>query len=212
MKRLFLLALCIFSIVAQLSAKKLQHEEYEMFAGPKLGVNYYNLTSLGGNGSIAPVVGGHFTFFVAPQLSIGAELLWTQGGSNKIKPGTITYNGEGIGNYDVKMNFINLNFILKYYLNSNFALFTGLNEENVISPKLSTANVGDVDIKDDVSNVGVSIPLGVSYDINPKWSIALQYNLGLKKYAGDSENAKIFLKSAKNQQVMFSVAYNFQIM
>ena len=212
MKRLFLLALCIISMTAQLSAKKYFHEEYDVVAGPKVGVNYYNLTSLGGKGGIAPVIGGQGTFYITPKIAIGLEAYWTKGGTKDVNQGSIEYNGIDIGKYDVTMNFININFLLKYYLNPNISIFTGLNEENVLSPKLKTANAGEIDAESDLAKMGISIPFGVSYEFNKKWSVALQYNLGLKKYAGSNEDAKIYLRNAENQQVMLSVGYSFQVM
>jgi hypothetical protein len=157
--------------------------------GVKGGLNFANLNVSDIEGTYKARTGYHAGAFVLVKLTkigIQPEIVFSQQGAKVKDP--------DLG--DVKSNFsyVNIPVILKLYT------VAGLNIQ--AGPQfgfLTSAKLGDQDIKDELKGSDVSVALGIGWDLPFGLMIDGRYNLGLTNV---SESGDI-----KNQVWQFSVGY-----
>ncbi len=138
---------------------------------------------------------GAFALIRGEKIGFQPEILFSQQGS------TIKYSGSP----DVKSNFsyVNIPLMVKLYT------IAGINLQ--VGPQiglLTTAEVDDEDIKDELKKTDFSLALGVGWDLPFGLSIDGRYNWGLSDIndnVGQGSGASV--GSIKNQVWQFSVGY-----
>jgi hypothetical protein len=135
---------------------------------------------------------GAFAQFRGEKIGFQPEILFSQQGS------TITYSGQP----DIKSNFsyVNIPLVVKLYTVAGINLQAG--------PQfgfLTSADVDDEDIKDELKGTDFSLALGVGWDLPFGLTIDGRYNWGLSDI-NDSE-ARGTLGTVKNQVWQISVGY-----
>jgi hypothetical protein len=138
---------------------------------------------------------GAFAQFRGEKIGFQPEILFSQQGS------TIKYSGQP----DIKSNFsyVNIPLVLKLYT------IAGINLQ--VGPQiglLTTAEVDDQDIKDELKKTDFSLALGVGWDLPFGLTIDGRYNWGLSDIndsVGQGSGAPV--GSVKNQVWQFSVGY-----
>jgi len=135
---------------------------------------------------------GAFAQFRGEKIGFQPEILFSQQGS------TITYSGDP----DIKSNFgyVNIPLVVKLYTVAGINLQAG--------PQfgfLTSADVDDEDIKDELKGTDFSLALGVGWDLPFGLTIDGRYNWGLSDI-NDSE-VRGTLGTVKNQVWQISVGY-----
>ena len=69
----------------------------------------------------------------------------------------------------------------------------------------------DIDIKDQMKSLDLSIPVGVSYEINNSFTIDARYNFGLSKIAKDDDHHYDYTAKAYNSVFMLTLGYKFDM-
>jgi opacity protein-like surface antigen len=119
-------------------------------------------------------VGGFAEIKVSEKFAVQPELMFSSQGAS--------FDGGG----DVKLNYINIPVMAKYYVAKSFSLEAGPQIGFLMSSK-----VDGEDFKDFTSSTDFGFNLGAGYDFNENLSAGLRYNLGLTNVFDfeDSEDA-----------------------
>jgi opacity protein-like surface antigen len=158
--------------------------------GAKVALNVATLTGDVEDASslVGFQVGGFAEFKISEKFAVQPELMYsTQGASSD-------------SNGDLKLNYINIPVMAKYYVAKSFSLEAGPQ----IGFLLSAKDNGE-DAKDFVSSTDFSANFGAGYDFTENLSAGLRYNLGLTNvYDVDG-----FDGSVKNGVFSVSLGYKF---
>jgi hypothetical protein len=181
-----LLFVVLFFVCGNLSAQ--QHP-----VGIKIGGN---LASLAGDGTsdLSSLVNFHAGFFmeidIAKDVKVQPELLFTVYGFELSE-------GE---NKAVRLNYVALPVIAKYFLSEAFSLDAGPQVALLLTAKNGTGSLADV--KTDFFDRDFGINLGASYAISNKVSASFRYYLGL---------TDVTRVETKNQNRAFQLSLQFKI-
>jgi len=138
---------------------------------------------------------GAFAQFRGEKIGFQPEILFSQQGS------TLTYSGSP----DLKANFsyVNIPLILKLYT------VAGINLQ--VGPQiglLTSADVDDENIKDELKGTDFSVALGVGWDLPFGLTIDGRYNWGLSDISdSDGRTSGTPAGTIKNQVWQFSLGY-----
>lgn len=168
--------------------------------GAKAGIN---LANVGGDieenkGIIGFHVGGVAEISFSEKFSIQPELLFSAQG---------TKFEEGDGKLTMKLNYINIPVMAKYYVADGFSLEAGPQIGILASAKAKYEIGGESeseDIKDNFESLDLGLNFGLGYKLDSGLNFAARYNLGLSNLAKDSGDEKI-----NNGVFQLSVGYMF---
>ena len=99
-----------------------------------------------------------------------------------------------------KYEYINLPIIIRYYLNSNLSIDSGI-QLGFLIDSLSKGNEGKIKLKNQ-KKVDFSVSGGSTYDFNNNLYIQARYNLGLTNI-NNSSNADVY----KYQNSVFQISF-----
>lgn len=171
--------------------------------GVKAGMNVSNFT--GYQEDVKSLTGFHLGGFaeikIAKKIAFQPEFLFSTQGT------TIEgYNGDS--NAAVKLNYLNIPVLAKYYITDAFALEAG--------PQIGfllTAKSRGEDITDLFKSTDYGLNLGCGYDFTEDFSIGVRYTIGLTDIADASydypNNPDLDNASFKNSNFAVSLAYKF---
>lgn len=151
--------------------------------GIKGGLNLAKLKNSDGKNKHGMTVGGFVEFKISDKFSIQPEVLYSR-------------QGVKIGSEKIKLNYINLPVVAKFYPVKGLSIEAG----NQLGYLLNTKG-GNL-AKSDYRKVDLSAVMGLGYQITNNLEIGARYNLGLRditKTAGKT----------KNSVFQFSLAYRF---
>ncbi len=197
--------------------------------GAKAGLNIANLSnaefSKNTSSRIAYHVGAMAEIKLNNQFAIQPELLYSaQGLSSEVKVGTPQSGVEGTST--VKLNYINIPVMAKYFVMDGLSLEVGPQLGFLTSAKVATdvevkvngktveipeqyrkefeKEYGEKDIKDETNSIDFGLNFGASYTYNNIYA-GLRYNLGLTDLVKDNEGED----AIKNGVFQLSVGYFF---
>jgi len=184
MKKFFLMAMMM---VATLGANA-QNEVGQITLAPTAGVNMSKLTGDGQKFAFGWEVGVNAEYGVAESFGVSLGAFFKNWGS---KP-------DVDGAKKTQMNYLAIPVLANFYAAKGFAIKAGVQPAFLLSAK----NDG-VDIKDGCKTFGLTIPVGLSYEIS-NVVIDARYNFGLTKIAKEGGNAK-------NSVIELTVGYKFAL-
>ncbi len=177
----------VFSFLTVASAQEnLKKTSKDVIYGAKAGVNIANIVG-DDAGNANSFVGFNAGLFVQVPLNnklfLQPEILYSAQGSKS----SLFVEGS---NYDaiLKINYINVPVLLKYYIDSKFALEAGPYVGFLTSAKVKVKGNGiseTVDVKDAFKSVDFGLGFGFNYDFSDKVFANARYSAGLSKI-GDS--------------------------
>lgn len=179
------------------------HELWEGYIAPRLGLEVSSLPGAGGRPELGVVAGVYVETFVMRNLGISIELNYDHKGGNHIN------NGGYQSNYN--LDYLNSLYLAHWYPWSYrpLSFYTGLYMSRVISAKRHDKGNGTANIKDDLHKGEIDIPIGVSYEWK-QWEFDARYVLSPRHLAG-SKRGKEYLGNARNMMFSLSVAYRIKI-
>jgi opacity protein-like surface antigen len=166
----------------------------------------------------AGLIGVEFEYQLAPKFSLAAGVDYALQGSGW-KDTDIYSTADGkkheISDAKLELGYVHVPVTANLYLFNGFAVKAGVqfgfltNASSKAKEKVdNTSMEADVDIKDGLKKVDISIPLGVSYQFKVPITLDLRYNLGLTKVNKESDP---HVKDFKNNSVMLTVGYKFAL-
>jgi len=156
------------------------------------GGNYYDAKSL-----VGFQVGGFAEIKVIERLSIQPEVLFSTQGAK--------LDGGSFGDFDTKLNYINVPVLAKFYITKQFTVEAGPQIGFLVSAK----SEGD-DVKDSFKSVDTGFNFGVGYNFTENLGVGLRYTVGLSNIADyDVDNTEQYLDSPKNSVLALTLAYKF---
>lgn len=183
MKKIILTAVAVFAF----SFANAQETKF----GAKAALNIATLTGDVGDASslVGFQIGGFAEIKISEKFALQPELMYSgQGASSDV---------DG----DLKLNYINIPVMAKYYVAKSFSLEAGPQIGFLLSAKAE-----GVDVKEFFESVDFGLNLGAGYDFTDKFSAGLRYNFGLSNVAKteSEDNTDI-----KNGVFSLSVGYKF---
>ncbi|MFV5702690.1 porin family protein [Flavobacterium sp. XS2P12] len=173
----------------------------DMSFGVKGGLNISSITNAEEDGvNSKSLVGFHIGFFgefmISDQFAIQPELLYSTQGVK------LEFDGE---EGDLKVDYINVPVMAKYYLADAFSLELGPQIGFLVSSKVESGGLSE-DVKDETKPIDVSLGFGANYNFAEKFMLGARYNLGLTRlqeelFPGESES--------KNSVFQISLGYRF---
>lgn len=142
-------------------------------------------------------VGGFAEIKVVDKFFIQPELLYSAQGTK--------IDGVLGDDYDVKLNYLNIPVLAKYYIVDKFSVEAGPQLGVLLSAKLE----GD-DVKKETRSVDFGFNVGAGYNFTDNLSIGLRYTIGLSPISDkDINDEDQYIDSAKNSNLALSLAYKF---
>ncbi|MBN9283154.1 MULTISPECIES: porin family protein [Flavobacterium] len=160
----------------------------EVKFGAKAGLNLSSITNLdGGKTRTSFHVGALAEIKVADKFAVQPEVLYSSQGA------------KGEGDVSLKMDYINVPIMAKYYVADGFSIEAGPQVGFLMSAKLES-----VDVKDTFNTVDFGFNAGIGYELKEGIFFQGRYNLGLTNLAKESGD-----QSRKNSVFQVSVGYKF---
>jgi hypothetical protein len=196
MKKITLLLVSVFT-VGFVNAQ----DKEDMSFGVKGGLNVSSITNTEESGvNSKSLIGFHVGFFsefmLSDKFAIQPELLYSAQGVKLEAAG-----GDG----DIKLDYINIPLMAKYYVANSFSLEFGPQIGFLVSAKAESGGVSE-DIKDDVKSTDVSLGFGAGYYFADKFMLGARYNLGLTRVQEDLSPGE---SESKNTVFQISLGYKF---
>lgn len=133
--------------------------------------------------------------------------------------GGLLYSMQGFKtdtNLDLKVNteYLNVPILANVYVARGLALKAGV-QLGFLTKAKAKGKYGnieeDIDIKDSMKSLDLSIPVGVSYEINNSFTIDARYNFGLSKIAKDDDHHYDYTAKTYNSVFMLTLGYKFDM-
>ena len=215
-KNLILTAAIIFAGMTSAMAQ-------EMNWGIKAGANYSNLTSEMDTDYIFGFHAGLIAEYkITPQFALQPELLYSLEGAKAkmdFREGEFFFSSEE----KIKLGYINLPVMLKYYATPAFSLQAGPqigflvsaeNDYDIVSnfEDFEFNESGTEDIKDELKKISIGLNFGLGYDISSSLFVQARYHLGLSDisdYDDQDDEFEVDFEKIKNQSFQVSLGYKF---
>ncbi|MFH6993670.1 porin family protein [Flavobacterium sp. FlaQc-48] len=156
------------------------------------GGNYYDAKSL-----VGFQVGGFAEIKIIERLAIQPEVLFSTQGAK--------FDGGVDGDFDSKLNYINVPVLAKFYITKQFTVEAGPQIGFLVSAKRD----GN-DAKDAYKSIDTGFNFGVGYNFTENVAVGLRYTVGLANI-GDYEidDFDQYYDSPKNSVLALTLAYKF---
>ena len=156
------------------------------------GGNYYDAKSL-----VGFQVGGFAEIKIIERLSIQPEVLFSTQGAK--------FDGGSLGDFDDKLNYINIPVLAKFYITKQFTVEGGPQLGFLVSAKSD----GE-DSKDNFKSVDTGFNFGAGYNFTDNVSVNLRYTVGLSNIADyNTDTAQQYYDSPKNSVLALTLGYKF---
>lgn len=198
-----------------------EHNLWDGYVGPKLGVGISSMPGAGGLPEVGVVGGGFFDVFVAKNLSLSFELLYQHQGGNHLHHTEMidVPDAQGVGSqqvadrgsYNYNLDYINTAYLIHWYPWSYrpVSFYTGLQMMRMVNASCRRKGGSKVNIEDDLFNGEFDIPVGATYEWK-QWQLDARYYISPRKLAG-SKRAKQIIGNARNMMLSVTIAYRIQI-
>lgn len=171
--------------------------------GVKAGLNVSNFT--GYQEDIKSLIGFHVGGFaeikVAQKFAIQPEFLFST-------QGTTVEGYDGNSNTNIKLNYLNIPVLAKYFITNAFNVEAGPQVGFLLSAK----NQGE-DIHDLYKTLDFGLNLGCAYNFTENISAGLRYTIGLTNVADNTDVPQdypdLYNASFKNSNFALTLAYKF---
>lgn len=171
--------------------------------GAKGGLNISSVT--GHDEETKSLIGFHIGGFaeikVMKKLAIQPEFLFST-------QGTTIEAAEGSSNTDLKLNYLNIPLLAKYYITDTFTVEAGPQMGLLVSAKSK-----GYDIHDLYKTSDFGFNLGCGYNFTENLSAGLRYTIGLTNVADISDEyqdySDFYNQSFRNSNLALSLAYKF---
>lgn len=189
MKKLMMIAVMM---VATLTASA-QQEVGTWSITPTLKFNLANIVGDNTDGfsmKLGLAAGADAMYQLSPLVGLSGGLFYSMQGC------------EGSGDLKYNIDELLIPLMAHFYVYPNLALMCGLQPGFIVSAKSKTDKV-EVDVKDDLQSIELSLPLGISYEFS-NFVVGARYNLGITKV--NKGNG-----SQRNSVIQFSVGYKIPL-
>ena len=203
MKKIFLTAAAVFAF----SFANAQDVKF----GAKAGLNISSIT--GDNtedvsSKIGFQVGGFAEIKISDKFAIQPELLYSAQGA---KSKNSELGGTSIYKSTIKLAYLNIPLMAKYYVAEGFSLEAGpqlgflLSAENEATVSFEgESETESADNKEDFNSIDFGFNLGAGYDVTENINLGVRYSIGLSNIVKDSEDFK-----QNNSNIAIAVGYKF---
>lgn len=192
-----------------------EHELWDGFIAPKVGMGISSLPGTGGRPELGFVGGLYVEAFVAKNIGLAMEITYQHQGANRAYYASMSeQNGQEFlneGRYDYNLDYINTSYLIHWYPwpTRPLSLYTGLQTSRLINAKSHMRGSTTADIKDELHRGEANIPLGITYEFG-QWELDARYYISWRKLAS-SHTAKRILGNARNMMFSVTVGYRIQI-
>jgi len=155
------------------------------------------------------VAGADLIYQVSDRFALSGGLLYAMQGCKQ----------DGVGDPKLKLDYLNVPLLGNLYVAKGLALKAGLQLGFLMSAKASASDSGmsaNVDVKDAFNTFDLSIPVGISYDINNSFVIEGRYNFGMTKIMKKSgslwgEGFEAESNDVRNSVIQLTLGYKFAL-
>ena len=220
MKKLLLSAAIAVIGFTQVSAQ-------EFSFGPKAGVNFATLTGdvEDAEFKVGLYIGGAAEYMFNEKMGLQAELLFSMQGAKNEYTETFSAGGFTEELYEketLKLNYINLPVMFKYYIVDGFNVEVGPQVSFLVSAKSefefeyttsgggsesTESGSGEVDVDDDLTAIDFGFNFGLGYKLDNGLDFGARYNLGLMNINDEDDFSDDF--KIHNGVIQLSVGFMF---
>ncbi|MCR5077420.1 MAG: PorT family protein [Prevotella sp.] len=194
-----------------------EHTLWDTYVTPKAGLNVSNLPGIDGKMKIGLVAGAYVEVFLRKNLALDMEMEYSRQGSAGVYSAFNTMDEEGntvsykSGPYDYKLDYLNTNYLVRWYPWADLpcSFVTGLHMGRVLSAHSKLKHGDESDIKDQIRNGDLAIPIGAAYEWK-QWQAELRYNLSFRHLASGTK-AKQIMGEARNSMLEVTIGYRIKV-
>lgn len=198
-----------------------EHELWDGYIAPKVGLGISSLPGAGGRPELGFVGGVYVEAFVAKNLGLSMELTYQHQGANRVRyseyaaianaDGEIVDHTVNTARYDYNLDYINTYYLIHWYPwpTRPISFYTGLQLSRLVNAKSEVKGSSTADIKDRLHKGELNIPIGVSWEVG-QWEFDARYFFSPREIA-KTRQAKAILGNARNMSLSLTVAYRIRI-
>jgi hypothetical protein len=205
MKHLIALMLILLSLPACAKDDD-ERTPWDIFVIPHAGVSYSHMTGNSGDWKLGVAGGAALEVYLLQNLSMNVDVYYShQGDKNTYH----TIDDTTTGPFDYRFDYLNVDYLLKWYPVKHFNLCAGVMGGRLVNAK-SEVKGHSTDISDDLHSGTVAIPVGAGYEYK-NWTLDARFYYPINALP-DSKKAKNILgSSAHEMSVMVTLGYRIQL-
>lgn len=180
------------------------YESSDIIVGFKAGPVASTLTGLDGKYKFGATAAGYVQIFFLDNLAFDIELAYTQQGTNDAPRLSVPEE-----KCDYKLDYLNTNYIVKYYFKDNMSVYGGLNTGIILRAKAQKGNETR-SLRDHIHSGDFGTVVGLEYVIKNKWTVDARWQWNPRKIA-ETDVLKKEIGNARHQTFSLTVGYKFQV-
>lgn len=192
------------------TGKLARHDRKDFSYGVKAGLN---ATTIGGDANntetkIGLALGVFGMIKLGTDIGVSADILYSQQGCNL---GDFTSQGVVITDAYYTLDYLNIPLLANWYVPwvPGLTVKGGLQPGFLLSSEMKVSTVS-IDASEVFNSVDLSIPLGISYELDFGLLLDLRYNIGVSNLWNNDENAAGVEDISMNNSVFqVTVGYRF---
>lgn len=204
MKKL-ILALAVMLTTLTASAKS-KWSTWDIVFMPHVGASYSYMNSNENSWKLGVAGGVAFQIYFSPKWAMDIDINYTHLGA---KEQYQWLNGNETGPYDYRLDYINADYLFRYYPVGKLSIGTGVHLGRLINAK-SEYQGKSTNIKDDLHQGLISIPAVLAYDFGD-FTVDARYYFPLNTLPESHRAKEILKKQAREISFMVTVGYKIQL-
>lgn len=173
----------------------------DFFLGVKAGAMYTNLTDIKGEPKITPTGGVFGEIYLSEHFAGSAEFTFSHQGSHRADQLNDPANKDQL---DYRLNFLNTDFLLKYYPGKHFTIYTGIRTTTIITAECNYKN-----IRPQLHRADFTVPVGFSFMLH-NFIIDARGCPPIRRITR-SQEARAIMGNAKTYSGIVTLGYRFQL-
>ena len=161
----------IFFITFLIAIGHQTHAQNKNIFGAIVGMNVSSVSDYHGKTAVGITGGLYWEWKFSDLFSLQSNFLYSQRGER-----------EDDATPELRVDYMNLPIMTKYYLTDNFQVMTGIFWDLLLRVKGHTYS------NNDFTNSDFGIPIGLSYALSENLQVGLSYNFGLTNISGTTTN------------------------
>lgn len=177
---------------------------WDIYVIPHAGVAYSKLNSNEDSWKLGVTGGAGLEVYLLKNVSVNVDIAYAHEGT---KEAYHTIDGVESGPYDYRFDYINVDYLIRWYPVRYFSIFTGVMAGSLVNAKSEIDGIS-TDIKDELHKGTVCIPAGIGLHYK-NWTLDGKFYFPINKLP-KTEKAKTILNS-NSREVCLTVTLGYKI-
>lgn len=203
------IVLTLFLAVASLNCAvaEVHHQLWDFYVTPHAGAAFSKMNSNLSSWKYGAAGGLGFEIFISNHTSLGIDLNYTHQGSNEVYHWV---NGVHQGPYDYRLDYINFDYLLKWYPLDYVDFYAGLHMGRLVNAKREYDGWSK-DIEDDLHSGNFTVPVGMNVNLG-NFTVDGRFYFPFNKLVMKNRADNLLHPHTRDVTVMVTVGYKIKVL